>query len=793
MEMKGINLTNEINEFEAVNAETGLEIAVIGMSARLPGAQNIHEFWNNLKNGVESITYFSDEELKAAGVDSRLLENPAYVRSVGGIIKDKDYFDASFFGYTPKEAELMNPQARLFHECAWEALEDAGYDAESFEGLIGLYAGSNSSAYWEGKSLLSGKSEEIGLFAAGHLTNKDFSCMRVSYALNLRGPSINVFTACSTSLVAIHMASQELLSGQCDMALAGGVTLSPHLIRGYLYEEAMILSADGHCRAFAANAGGTCGGEGVGIVVLKNLGDALVDRDHIYAVIKGSAINNDGTGKVGFTAPGINGQVGVIKSCHRASGVEPESIGYIETHGTGTTLGDPIEFEALVRAFNTDKTGFCGIGSVKSNIGHVDAAAGAAGFIKTVLSLKHQQLPPSLHVETTNPKVDFENSPFYVNTKLSQWNNGRYPLRAGVSSFGIGGTNAHVVLEQAPVIGDSAPGREWQLLLLSAKTAAALEKITGNLASYFKENPTVKLADAAYTLKVGRRAFKHRRILICRDIDEAVDKLSSPGPGKTPGFSLAEEKEKRVVFMFPGLGSQYVNMGRGLYEKEPVFREEMDRCFELLRPIMGYDIKEILYPEDGDEELKKLNQGDSIERSAADMNRAGNPGNPLKTIETFEIAQIVIFIFEYALAKLLIKWGITPGAMIGYSFGEYAAACISGVYSLEDGLKLVVARGQLIESLPAGAMLSVPLPREQVIPLLDASPGLSLAIDNGPSCIAAGSVQGVAEFEKRLKQEKLLFMRLHTSRALHSQMMEPILVEFEEILKQFTFNKPQIP
>ncbi|MCP5108987.1 MAG: amino acid adenylation domain-containing protein, partial [bacterium] len=731
---------------------------------RFPGAKNIHEFWENLKNGVESVAFFTDEELKETVADPGMLKNPNFVKTKA-ILNDIEYFDASFFEYTPKEAEIMDPQVRIFHECAWEALEDAGYNSELFDGSIGLYAGGSSSLYWQALAILEGKTRETGQWLAGLLTDKDYLTLRVAYKLNLKGPSFLVQTACSTSLVAIHVACQAILNGECDMALSGGVTITlPHK-SGYMYQQGMILSQDGHCRAFDSRAEGTFGGDGIGIVVLKRLEDALMDRDNIHAVIKGSAINNDGIRKMGFTAPSIEGQAEVIKIAHRMAHIEPESIGYIEAHGTGTTLGDPIEIEGLKLAFNTDKKGFCPIGSVKTNVGHLDAAAGVAGFIKTILALKHRLIPPSLHFETPNPKIDFENSPFRVNNKLVEWERDGYPLRAGVSSFGIGGTNAHVVLEEAPEQETDPGSRNLKILLLSAKTKTALEQASENLAEFLKHHPETNLADAAYTLQVGRGAFPHRRMVVGSDADSAAAALSADEPGKHPTFHL-EEEDISTVFMFPGLGAQYVNMGLGLYETEPMFREEMDRCFKILQPLLDCDVKKILYPASQDR------------KSDIDINR-------------FEISQVVVFTLEYALAKLLMNWGVKPNAMIGYSFGEYTAACLAGVFSLEDALKLVVFRGRLIARGPGGSMLSVPMTAGELTPLI---PGdLSLAIDNGPSSIVAGPCTAVDTFEKYLREKRHLCMKLPNAYALHSKMMEPLLKEFEDYVGGITLNSPQIP
>jgi acyl transferase domain-containing protein/acyl carrier protein len=679
---------------EKKNVErTGLEIAVIGMAGRFPGAKHIDEFWENLKQGDHSMSFITDEEIKELDIDEELLNNPNYVRGKGGVLEDAEYFDASFFGFIPDEADLMDPQVRLFLECTWHALEDAGYDPDSYNGLIGVYAGASSDFYWTAMTLLSGSGRNVDRFSASLLRNNDSFCTRICFNLNLRGPGVTLNTACSTSLVAVDHACRGLLTGICDMALAGGVSLSLSKKTGYIYSEGMIASPDGYCRAFDADAGGTIGGQGVGIVLLKRLNEAIADRDHIYAVIKGFAINNDGFRKAGYTAPSPDGQAEVIRAARQMAEVEFESIGYIEAHGTGTALGDPVEIEALKSAFNTDQKQFCGIGSVKSNIGHLDAAAGITGFIKTVLVLTHKEIPPTLHFKAPNPEIDFINSPFYVNAKLKTFENGQYPLRAGVSSFGIGGTNAHVILEEPPErtrglapLPDEQRSRQYQLFLLSAKTETALDRKTGNLVNYLKKNPELNAADAAYTLQVGRKAFQYRKMMVCSSIEETIKTLSSPGsPGVQTSFAC--EKNRPVVFMFPGSGCQYVNMGLELYEKESYLHREMDRCFEILKSLTGHDIKEILYP---------------FTRS----NRSSTSYKSYKFhINQPEIAQTVIFIIQYALARLLMHWGITPRAMIGHSLGEYTAACLAGVFSLEDALSLVLLTGKSINQTPGSTMM----------------------------------------------------------------------------------------
>jgi len=768
--------TNKVENDAMGNLEyrTSKAIAVIGMAGRFPGAQNITCFWENLKDGVESITFFSDKELEESGIAPELFSSPNYVKA-RGVLEEADHFDAAFFNCSPKEAEIMDPQVRVLLECAWWALEDAGYDTQSYEDSIGVYVGASNNSLWT-RFIAATVDNSLEQFNAMILTGSDFLSTHIAYKMNLKGPGLTIQTACSTSLVAIDTACQALSANKCHMALAGGVSVSSQGMSGYIYEEGMIFSPDGHCRAFDAEAKGIVPGEGVGVVVLKRLDKALRDRDSIYAVVKGSAVNNDGRRKVGFTAPSIEGQVEVIRAARQMAQVEPDSIGYIETHGTGTELGDPVEFEALKKAFPTTGKQFCAIGSVKTNIGHLDAAAGVTAFIKTVLALKNKQIPPSLHFKKSNPKIEFENTPFYVIQRLSPWKNQSGPLRAGVSSFGVGGTNAHVVLEEWP--GDErqepepgAPGKETQLILLSAKTKAALDSTTQNLADHFKKNPGSNLANAAYTLQVGRAAFKYRRMLACSNIHEVMDALSSPDSSHLHSFAVKEEKQP-MVFMFPGQGSQYVDMGWGLYLKEPAFKEDMNRCFEILKSLSGYDIKEIIYPqisvsETGKEEITK------------------------KILQT-EIAQPVLFVFEYALAKLLIRWGIKPDAMIGHSIGEYTAACLAGVFSLEDALSLVAMRGKLMQQLPPGKMVSVSLPGEKVKSLLTGE--LSLAAVNSSSlCTVSGPSTAVDSFEKRLHEKGYESRILHTSHAFHSKMMDAILDEFEKGIERINRHQPHIP
>lgn len=745
---------------------TGFEVAVIGMAGRFPKARDLAAFWRNIRDGTECRTVFSDEQLLAAGMEPALLSDPRFV-SAGGVLDDPELFDAAFFGITPRDAEILDPQHRFFLECAWEALEDAGYDPEAYKGAIGVFAGTSRNTYLLVNLL---REDLAARWDAAHMlaSDGDYLTTRVSYKLNLRGPSVDVQTACSTSLVAVHLACQNLLAGECTMALAGGVSLRVPQEMGYLYQEGGILSPDGRCRAFDARAAGMFSANGVGIVVLKRLADALADGDAIRAIIKGSAMNNDGSVKVGFTAPSVDGQAQVIRRALALAEVHPDTVGYVEAHGTGTSLGDPIEIAGLTRAFRTRtaRKGFCAIGSVKTNIGHTDAAAGVAGLIKALLALQHGVLPPSLHFERPNPNIDFENSPFYVNTSLRQWPRGETPRRAGVSSFGLGGTNAHVVLEEAPAPPPPGESRPWQLLVLSARTRDALENAAARLREHLRQRPGLDAADVAYTLQVGRKRFPHRRFAVCQDLADAVSTLEAGEPGRVlTGFE--ESKGRPVVFMFPGQGAQHVNMGRELYESEPGFRAQVDRCAEGLMPHLGRDLRRLLYP------------SGSEEASAADQLRQTS------------LTQPTLFVIEYALSQLWMSWGVKPVAMIGHSIGEYVAACLAGVFGLEDALALVARRGRLMQELPAGAMLSVPLPAAQVEVQLEA--GVSVAaLNEHAATVVSGPTEAVARLEGRLATQNVACQRLHTSHAFHSAMMDPILASFTECVRQVERRAPQI-
>ncbi|HEX2924724.1 MAG TPA: amino acid adenylation domain-containing protein [Ruminiclostridium sp.] len=715
------------------------QIAIIGMSGRFPKSKDIDEFWKNLIEGKECISELSEDEIIASGIDESVVKSPDYVKSEGSL-DNIELFDAGFFGFNPREAELTDPQQRIFLETAWEALENSGYIPDKYDGSIGVFAGASMSTYVLFNLPVDNmKLKSMAAYQTLLGNDKDFIPTRVSYKLNLKGPSINVNTACSTSLVATHLACKSLLEGECDMALAGGVSIGVPKNTGYLYYEGGILSPDGHCKPFDSDAKGTVPGNGAGIVVLKRLEDAVRDRDNIYAVIKGSAINNDGSLKVGFTAPSVDGQSEVIAMAQKMAGIDSESITYIETHGTGTQLGDPIEVKALTEAFSaeTDKKQFCAIGSVKSNVGHLGAGAGVTGLIKTALSLKNKLLIPSINYEAPNPQIDFENSPFYVNTGLTSWKSEGVPRRAGVSSFGLGGTNAHVVMEEAPEISSSGDSRDWKLMILSAKSQLSLDKGTERLADFLESNEDINLADATYTLQVGRGEFTHRRMVICRNTKEAGEAFRTKDPHKV--FNGIIQGSKPVSFMFPGQGAQYVNMGLELYRDESGFRDEVDRCAEILKPLMGIDIRDILYPAQGLEE-----------QAAARMLQTGT-------------TQPVMFVVEYAMAKLWMEWGIMPEAMIGHSLGEYVAACLAGVFTLEEGLRLIVCRGRLMQSLPGGSMLSVMLPLEEVRTLVE-DRNLSVATVNGPTlCVVSGTNEDVELLAAELEEKGVGIRRLHTA------------------------------
>ena len=795
-----------------------VDIAVIGLEGRFPGAETAEQFWQNLRAGRETISFFSDEELRRAGVDDRTLADPQYVKA-RPILNDVELFDAPFFGYTPREAEIMDPQHRLFLETSWAAFENAGYDIESYDGAVGVYAGASISSYMANLYSNPDLVESVGTFQTLIGNEKDSLTTKVSYKFNLRGPSLAVQTFCSTSLVATHLACQALLNGECDMALAGGVSVIVPQVSGYRYEKGGIGSLDGHIRTFDAKGSGIVFGNGLGAVVLKRLDDALADGDPIRAVIKATAINNDGSGKAGYSATSVEGQAEVVAAALEISGVNPETIGYMEAHGTGTPLGDPIEMAAVNKAFrpHTDQRRFCPIGSAKTNVGHLDRAAGVTGLIKTILALEHAEIPPSLHFEDPNPAIDFEDNAFRVVTELTPWpKTGDLPRRAGVNSLGLGGTNAHAVLEEAPEREPSSPGAPWQLLPLSARTGAALDRLGENLAAHLETHPDQSLADVAYTLQIGRKAFDRRRVAVVAagkdgDADHAAAaELLKKGQGPGLAEGRASEKEPRIVFLFPGLGGQYVGMGRELYDTQPVFRDVVDRCAEILEAELGFDLREILYPEETAEtkETAETNKDGTQDAPSVDLRRmlgrgggnddasAGTSAGAGRLNET-AVAQPVLFVIEMALARLLASWGIVPSAMIGYSLGEYAAACVGGMLGLEDALRLVARRAKLIDGVDGGAMLAVPLAAEAVEKRLEDerfAATLSLAAVNGPEqSVVAGPGEEIDAFAADLAEDDVVSRRLQTTHAFHSSMMDEIYEPFLERLGEVDFSAPEIP
>ncbi|HXU32424.1 MAG TPA: SDR family NAD(P)-dependent oxidoreductase, partial [Thermoanaerobaculia bacterium] len=767
------------------------DIAVVGMAGRFPGAANVEQLWRNLRDGVESISFFSDQELLDAGIDAADLAAPEYVKA-RPILDEVAGFDAHFFGFSPREAALMDPQHRIFMECSWLALEDAGYDARQYGRPIGMFAGCNLSSYM--LSLYEDPEIARGLDPYQMVIGNDKDSMptAVSYKLDLKGPSVAVQTHCSTSLVAVHLACQSLLMEECDMAMAGGVSIRVPQKFGYRHQEGGQESPDGHCRSFDAAAGGTVFGDGAGVVVLKRLEDALADGDTIRAVIKGSAINNDGSLKVGYTAPSVEGQSQAIQRALARAGVDPATISYVEGHGSATRLGDPIEVAALTRAFRTatDAIGFCALGSVKSNVGHLDRASGVTGLIKTVLALQNRTLPATLHFRQPNPESDLPASPFYVNAETRPWPS-EGPRRAGVNSLGMGGTNAHLVLEEAPEPAAAAPSRGWQLLVLSARTEGALEAASGALADHLSRHP-VSLADAAHTLQAGRRASEHRRAVLARDLDGAIAALRTLD-ARQVSTGFCPPGERQVAFLFPGLGDHYVGMARELYRTEAVFRERVDRCAEILRPYLGLDLRTVLYPEGEERETASPPQGIDLRAMLGRSRDVGANGAAGRDpFGQTAISQPAVFVVNYALAGLWMSWGVRPWAMIGYSLGEYVAACLSGVMTLEDALMLVARRARLIQDTEPGGMLAVPLAEAAVLPRLAGR--LSLAAINGPAVsVVSGPVVEIEELERRLAADGIRGQRLQATHAFHSGLLEPIRSSVAALVRQVELREPRIP
>ena len=745
------------------------DIAIVGMAAHLPGAASIDEYWLNLRAGLRSIRRLDEDALLAAGEDPALMRQPNYVPFAAPLDRFAD-FDAEFFGFSPKEAAILDPQHRQFLEVAWEALENAGHMPENFDGNIGVYAGCGMGSYFyfnicSNADLV----RDVGMFLLRHTGNdKDFLSTRISHIFDLRGPSINVQTACSTSLVALHYAVQALLSGESDMALAGGVTIELPQGRGYLHKENEILSPDGECHAFDHRAQGTVFGSGAGCLVLKRLDDAIRDGDHVWAVVKGSAINNDGAQKAGYLAPSVEGQARCIAEAQAVADITADTVDYVECHGTGTYLGDPIEVAALTEAFRetTDETGFCKIGSVKTNIGHLDTAAGVASVIKVALSLHNRELPPSLGFEAPNPTIEFEASPFAVNAVLTPWDSRGHPRRAGVNSLGVGGTNAHAILQEAPeraASGDS----DWpfQLLTLSARSKSTLDAQAANLSAHLRGAPQQNLADIAWTLKNGRRAFDKRRVVVAQTHDEAATLLEADNPQRV--FTHTALDSPDVVFLFPGGGAQFAGMARDLYETEPVFAEWMDKGLEILQPRLDYDIRALWLPEPGAEDAANA----ALKKPSVQL--------PL------------IMITEYALARMFMAWGVQPAALVGHSMGENTAACLAGVMSFEDCIALVHLRGTLFDTVPAGGMVSVPLSVKSLTPYLG---DLDIASMNAPELtVVSGPDADLDALSARLLADGFETQRIAIDIAAHSRMLDPILDRFRAFLASIPLSPPRLP
>lgn len=736
------------------------DIAVISMSGRFPGAGNIEELWELLKAGKETTSFFQDHELDPQ-IPAGLRNNPDYVKA-RGIINEAEMFDAKFFGMNKKTAELMDPQQRIFLEIAWEALESSGYLPQLYDGKIGVFAGSGSNTYYLNNihtrpDLI----ESAGSFNISTLNEKDYIAMRTAFELNLKGPAISVYSACSTSLLAIAQAVESLRKGQCDIALAGGSAITSPINSGHLYEEGAILSRDGHCRPFDADASGTVFSDGAGVVLLKNKADAERDGDTIYAIIKGIGLNNDGAVKASFTAPNAEGQAETISLALEDAGVEASTISYVETHGTATPIGDPIEIEGLKTAFGQQTlTQFCGIGSIKSNMGHLTHAAGVAGFIKTALSLHYKQLPPSLFFEKANPAIRFEESPFYVNSSLKTWDSSGI-RRAGVSSFGVGGTNVHVILEEAPQQEkNSSPSDQMHLISWSAMTERSLNLYAEKLRSFLRSHPETGIADIAYTLQFKRQQFPHRRFILAADTADLIEKLN-PENKQKPDTLVAEEDASELVFMFPGQGSQYANMGAGLYAKESAFREAVDQCAELLLALSGEDIRTVIFSDS-----EKIHQT--------------------------RYTQPALFITEYALAKLWMSWGLKPAILCGHSIGEFAAAHLAGMFSLQDALKLVSERARLVSELPEGSMLAVKISAAELEKILPATLSIA-AINSKELCVVSGRKDDVQAFSKELQEKGFANRLLKTSHAFHSYMMEKMQESYRKVVETVQFMPPRLP
>lgn len=754
-------------------SEMSGSIAIVGMATRLPGASDLAQFWTLLSNGTRAIKSFDDADLLAHGVDPQSLSDPNFI-SAKGYLPDVDMFDANFFGFSPREAALVDPQHRVMMEVAWQAMEHSGYDPEQWSGRCAIFTSAGMNTYLTFNIATNpGLIEQVGGFQLSIYNDKDFIPTRIAYALNSHGPAIDIGTACSSSLVGVHLACQHLLSYQSDLTLVGGVTIHLPQETGYLAQPGSAYSPDGYCRPFDASPSGLVDGNGAAAVVLKRLEDAIEDGDTIHAIIRGSAINNDGSDKVGYSAPSIQGQADVIREAQALAGVSADQISYVEAHGTATALGDPIEVAGLTEAFrdSTDRKGYCGLGSVKSNIGHVDKAAGLAGLIKTALALKHEAIPANLHWQAPNPKLNLPDTPFYIVDRLTDWPaQPNTPRIAAISSFGVGGTNSHAILQEAPVQTVAQDHNQdtdtAHLLVLSAKTPAALEQVQARLHTHLQNTPNLDLGDVAYTLTVGRKRMPWRTTLVCQNIEQACSRLAEPSPGLKHSAS-----QREAVFMFSGQGTQHALMGQALYASEPVYRQHIDQCALWLEPLLGCDLRTLLYP--APEQLSQANE----------------------SLKQTSLAQPALFVTEYALAQLWMHWGVQPTAVLGHSLGEYVAACIAGVFGLEDALRLVAERGRLMQTMPEGAMLAVSLPSSELTTLLESSHrDLNIAAINGASqCVVSGPIQAIESLQATLQNQSVMVRTLQTSHAFHSHMMQPMLADFAQTLASVTLNAPGIP
>ena len=749
---------------------TTLFRSVIGMSGKFPGADNIHDFLKNLLEKIDSVEDLSDAYLLADGVSKDIIDDPLCIKRAG-ILKGIDLFDAEFFGYSPREAKLIDPQQRLILECTWEAMEDAGVLPENCNGSVGVFTGAGMNYYFI-KNILSqsGKIEDIVDFLTLIGNDKDYISSRVSYKFGFQGPSFGVQSACSTSLVAVHLGYQSLIIGQCDLALCGGVSLQSPRTRASLYKEGEIFSKDGTCRTFDKNAGGMVFGEGAGIVLLKRLEEAIADRDHIYTIIRSVAVNNDGSAKAGYTAPGVDAQTKLITLAQMLADVSPEDVDFIEAHGTGTKLGDAIEISALTQAFRqrTDRERYCAIGSVKTNIGHLDAASGVAGLIKAALSLENRILPASLHCTEENPELDLQNSPFFVASESHEWPDSSEPIIAGVSSFGMGGTNAHAILQEPPKRTPSQTTKRWHLIPLSARSDNSRKTGITNLSRFLEKDKELSIQDIAYTLQSGRRYFKHRCFFISKDTDgliESLQKYKSAISGK----GIASDNQQGVIFTFSGQGSQYPGMTHDLYKQEPVFREIFDIARAIMLEESGKDLFHYIFPPDGD-----------MENSEA------------RNLTETSIAQPAILTVEYAVAQLLLSYGITPTSCIGHSIGEYSAAVVAGVLTFEQCLRLVIRRGEIMGAMPTGAMAYVNLSEEDLLPRIGGD--MVIALCNSPSLsVVAGPVDEIVIFEQQMNSENIKCGGLQTSHAFHSPMMDEASQQFKKEIGNYSLQEPSIP